>query len=153
MLKWVANDWSLDESFQMQAGLPYTAAWSGKLSGALGSDFNGAGGLAIIPGYIGVNTLRSPRKIVDDMRVQKEFAFEHYIQNVQLICNVFNVANHQNITGIGSTAYTLSGTTLTYLGQGTSYPSNNTLSIPTNSNSAGFLYTPREVEIALRINF
>lgn len=152
-LKWVANGWSLDDSFQMQNGLPYTASWSGKLSGALGSDFNGAGGTAIIPGYIGVNTLKYPRHIVDDARVQKEFSFERYIQSLQLVLNVFNLANHQNITAVGTTAYTLSGSTLTYLGQGSANPSNNTLGVPTNSNSSGFLYTPREVEIAARINF
>jgi hypothetical protein len=151
-LKWVANDWSLDESFQMSNGLPYTGAWSGKLSGALGNDFDGAGGAAIIPGYVGVNTYRYPRHIVDDMRVQKQISFEHGY-NVQLLCNVFNVANHQNVTAVGTTAYTLSGSTLTYLGQGTSNPSDNTLGVPTNSNSSGFLFTPRQVEIALRINF
>ena len=136
-----------------RTGLPYTPGWSGKLSGALGSDFNGAGGTTIIPGYIGINSARYPRHIVDDARVQKQFNFERYIQNVQLILNAFNIANHQNITAVGTTAYTLSGSTLTYLGQGSASPSNNTLGIPTNSNSSGFLLTPREVEIAARINF
>jgi outer membrane receptor protein involved in Fe transport len=152
-IKWVTNGWSFDDSFSMQNGLPYTAGWSGKLSGALGSDVNGAGGTTIVPGYIGVNTARYPRHIVDDARVQKQFNFERYIQNVQLILNAFNLANHQNVTAVGTTAYTLSGSTLTYLGQGSAYPSNNTLGIPTNSNSSGFMFTPREVEIAARINF
>lgn len=152
MLKWVTNGWSIDDSFQAQNGLPYTAGWSGKISGAIGSDFNGAGGSTIIPGYIGVNTFRYPRHIVDDARVQKDFAFEHGRQ-LQLILNAFNIANHQNITGVGTTAYTLSGSTLTYLGQGTSNPSDNTLGQPTNSNSSGFLYTPRELEISARFNF
>ena len=129
----------------MQNGLPYTPGWSGKLSGALGSDINGAGGTTIIPGYIAVNTARYPRRIADDARVQKQFKFERYIQNVQLMLNVFNIANHQNITAVGTTAYTLSGSTLTYLGQGSASPSNNTLGIPTNSNSSGFLLTPRLV--------
>ena len=152
-LKWASNGWSLSDSFSMSNGLPYTQAWSGKLGGALGSDFNGAGGAAIIPGYIGVNTARYPRHVVDDARLQKEFAFERYIQSVQLVLNVFNIANHQNVTALGTTAYTLSGSTLTYLGQGASNASDNTLGIPTNSNSSGFLFTPREVEIAARINF
>jgi hypothetical protein len=152
-LKWITNGWSLDDSFQMQNGLPFTAAWSGKISGALGSDFNGAGGVGIIPGYIGVNTFKYPRHIVDDVRVQKEFSFEHYIQSVQLMLNVFNLANHQNITGLGTTSYTLSGSTLTYQGQGAVNPSDNSLGVPNNSNSSGFLYTPREIEIAARINF
>ncbi len=67
--------------------------------------------------------------------------------------NVFNIANHQNITGLGTTAYTLSGSTLTYQGQGAANPSDNSLGVPNNSNSSGFTFTPREVEIAARINF
>lgn len=153
-LKWISNGWSLDDSFSMQNGLPYTAGMSSKISGAAFSDWNGSGGAAIIPGYIGVNTFKYPRHIVDDIRVQKEFSFEHYVKNLQLIANVFNIANHQNVTSLGTTAYTLSGSTLTYLGQGSaSTASNNTLGVPTNSNSSGFLFTPRQIEIAARINF
>jgi hypothetical protein len=151
-LKWVTNGWSLDESFQMQNGLPYTAAWSGKLSGALGSYFNGAGGIGVIPGYIGYDTYRYPRHIVDDIRLEKETSFEGG-RSVELLCNVFNLANHQNITGVGTTSYSLSGSTLTYQGQGAANPSDNSLGVPNNSNSSGFLYTPREIEIAARINF
>lgn len=152
LLHWAANGWSLDESFQMQNGLPYTAAWSGKLSGALTSDFNGAGGLGVIPGYISYDGSRYPRHIVDDMRLEKDTTFEGG-RSVQLLCNVFNVANHQNITGVGTTSYTLSGSTLTYLGQGAANTADNTLGVPNNSNSSGFLYTPREIEIAIRLNF
>ncbi len=150
-LKWVANGWSLDQSFQMQNGLAYTAAWSGKISGALGSDFNGAGGIGVIPGYIGYDNARYPRHIVDDMRLEKETSFEGG-RSVELLCNVFNVANHQNITGVGTTSYSLSGSTLTYQGQG-STNSNNSLGVANNSNSSGFLFTPREIEISARFNF
>ncbi len=150
-LKWIVNDWSINDSFSMQNGLPYIAAMSGKISGAVGNYWNGSGAIAVIP-KIGVNTARYPRHIVDDVRLQKSVQFEHHI-GADLIINVFNVANHQNVTAVGTTAYTLSGSTLTYLGQGPSNPSNNTLGIPTNSNSSGFLFTPREVEIAARFNF
>ncbi len=69
--------------------------------------------------------------------------------------NIFNVANHQNVDGLGTTAYKLSSTTTsgvttntaTYQGQGTSNPSNNTYLIPTSSNNSGFLFTPRQIEI------
>lgn len=151
-LKWITDGWSIDDSFQMQNGLPYTAGISGKFTGAIGNGWNGAGGSTIIPGYIGVNTLQYPRHIVDDARVQKSFGFEQS-RSLDLMLNVFNVANHQNITGLGTTAYTVSGTTLTYLGQGTANTSDNTLGVPNNSNSSGFLYTPRQVEIAARFNF
>jgi Carboxypeptidase regulatory-like domain/TonB-dependent Receptor Plug Domain len=151
-LKWLANGWNIDQSFQMSSGLPYTASWSGKISGAAASDFNGAGGLGIIPGYFGYDTFRYPRHIVDDMRLAKETSFEGG-RSVELICNVFNLANHQNITGVGTNSYTLSSSTLTYQGQGAANPSDNSLGVPNNSNSSGFTFTPREVEIAARINF
>ncbi len=151
-LKWVANGWSLNQSFQTQNGLTYTPSWSGKLSGALGSYYNGGGGLAIIPGVYGYDSARQPRTMVDDMRVQKDIEFEHGY-TLQLMGNVFNLANHQNITAVGTTAYSYSGGTLTYQGQGLSYPKQNSLGVPSNSNSEGFLYTPREIEIAARLVF
>ncbi len=158
LLHWVANDWSLDDSFQIQNGLPYTAGLSGSNSkSAKGSDWNGAGGLAIIPGYFGYDTYRYPRHIVDDARLQKNVNFEHGYQ-LQLIANAFNIANHQNVDGIGTTSYKLASSgslsgTLTYQGQGSANPSNNTFGIVTSSNNSGFLYTPREIEITARFAF
>jgi hypothetical protein len=107
---------------------------------------------------IGPNTGRYPRHIVDYARVQKQFTFhESRPYQLQLIANVFNIANHQNIDGLGTTAYKLtsSGTTnlATYQGQGASDPSANTFQIPTSSNNSGFLYTPREIEISARLVF
>ena len=40
-LKWVANDWSLNDSFTMQNGLPFTAGESGSITGAASSGWNG----------------------------------------------------------------------------------------------------------------
>ncbi len=151
LLRYLVNDWSLDDSFQMQNGLPYTGGFSGTISGAVAGGWNGAGsGPAIVPGYIGVNTFKYPRRIVDDARLQKSVVFENnptHIHSVDLILNAFNVANHQNITALGTTQYSLSSSTLTYLGGG------GTFQVPTNSNSASFLFTPRQLEIAARINF
>jgi Carboxypeptidase regulatory-like domain len=150
-VKWLANDWSIDNSFQMQNGLPYTVGVSGFFSQGVLSDWNGGSGSTMIP-MIGVNTQHYPRHIVDDIRVQKTFAFgERY--HLEFMANVFNLANHQNIDGLGTTAYKLSGDTATYQGQGSSNPSNNTFQIPTSSNNSGFLYTPRQIEIATRFNF
>jgi hypothetical protein len=98
---------------------------------------------------IGPNTNRQPRKIVDDLRVQKEIPiFERY--RLQLIGNVFNVANHQNIDGINSTAYQLSSGSSATQGIAT-YQS--TFQQATSSNNSGFLYTPRQIEIAARLTF
>ncbi len=158
LLHWVANDWSLDDTFQVGSGLPYTAGLSGSNSkSAKGADWNGAGGLNIIPGYFGYNTYRYPCHMVDDVRLQKDVDFEHSY-HLELIANTFNLANHQNVDGIGTTSYKLSSSgsltgTLTYQGQGSSNPSNNTFGIVTSSNNSGFLFTPREIEISARLVF
>ena len=84
------------------------------------------------------------------MRVQKQFTFaEKY--NLQLLANVFNIANHQNIDGVGTTAYKLSSGAAGNLGIATFQPA--TFAVPTSSNNSGFLYTPREIEIGARFVF
>jgi Carboxypeptidase regulatory-like domain/TonB dependent receptor len=149
-VKYLVNDWSLNDSFQFQNGLPYTLGISGKWSGAIGSYWNGSGGSNVIP-MIGVNTAKFPHREVDDVRFQKQVSLDKG-RNLQLMCNIFNVANHQNITAMGTTGYTISTLTATYQGQYTT-SSNNSLRVPSNSNSQGFLYTPRNIEFAVRINF
>jgi len=149
-VKYLTNDWSLNDSFQMQNGLPYTIGSSGKTTGALNSSWNGSGGPSIIPA-IGYDTGKYPRRMVDDVRFQKQVSFEKG-RNLQLMCNIFNIANHQNVTSMGTTAYAISGTTATYQGQ-TGSSANNTFGVVSNTNSQGFLYTPREIEFTARINF
>jgi Carboxypeptidase regulatory-like domain/TonB-dependent Receptor Plug Domain len=141
--RYVTNDWSVDDSFQMSSGLPYTVGVSGFFSPGILSDWNGASGSTMIPN-IGPNTERYPRHEVDDVRLQKSVDFEQG-RSLQLMCNVFNVANHQNVDGLGTTAYKISGTTATF--------QNTTYQIPTSSNNSGFLFTPREVEIAAKFIF
>jgi hypothetical protein len=163
LVKYVANGWSLNDSFAMSSGLPYTVGVSGFFSAGILNDWNGGSGSTLIPG-IGPNTGRYPRHIVDDLRLAKETRLREGM-SLELMANMFNVANHQNIDGLGTTAYKLSSTTTTvngvstttnyatYQGQGTTNPSNNTFGIVTSSNNSGFLFTPREIEISARLNF
>jgi hypothetical protein len=153
-IKYLTNDWSVNDSFQMQSGLPYTVGVSGFFGVGILSDWNGASGATFIPG-IGPNTKAYPRHEVDDARIQKAITLGEG-RSLQLMCNLFNVANHQNVDGLGTTAYkiTTSGSTntATFQGQYTT-SSNNTYQIPTSSNNSGFLFTPREVEIAAKFIF
>ena len=144
---YLSNGWSVNTSFQMQNGLPYSAGVSGYTGNGIATDWNGAGGLAVIPG-MGINTYKQPRKIVDDLRVQKEFTFAGKY-NLQFFANVFNVANHQNIDVVGTTAYKLGGSGTA----GTATFQNATWQVPSSSNNSGFLYTPRQIEIATRFTF
>jgi hypothetical protein len=152
-VKYLTNGWNIDTSFQMQNGLPFTAGATGEWTNALNSSWNGSGGSSVIP-MLGANTQQYPRKIVDDMRLQKEIAFERGY-SLQLMLNAFNVANHQNIDGFSTTdAYYLSGTTAYFQGQtGPNAGTNTGYEVPDSSNNSSFLYTPREIEIAARFNF
>ncbi|MGD0681838.1 MAG: TonB-dependent receptor [Terracidiphilus sp.] len=145
-VKYLSNDWSLNDSFQYQNGLPFTQGVSSFISAAIGSDWNGSSGSTLIPS-IGVNTKRYPHREVDDVRLQKQISFDKS-RSLQLMFNAFNIANHQNVTSMNTTAYTLSTSS------GTNYATYQTnYGQVTNSNSQGFLYTPRELEFAIRINF
>jgi hypothetical protein len=157
MLKYLVNDWELNDSFTMANGLPFTAGSSGKpVSTAIATSWNGSGGPSIIP-QIGFNTYRYPRRIVDDVRLQKSVVLgeNKYVRSVDLMLNAFNVANHQNITGFKATyLYSLSGGKATYNGQdATGTVSSKSFMVINNSNSSNFTFAPRNIEIAARINF
>jgi hypothetical protein len=157
-LKFVANDWALNSAFQMQNGLPYSATLSGFASfGALNSSWNGAGGTSFIP-TIGRNTYKYPRDIVQDLRVQKQLSFtERY--HAELRLDLFNLYNHQNVTNLQNLAYKLqSGSAGATANTATATFQSGTggttlFGTPTNSNSSGFLYTPRQVQIGFRFLF
>jgi outer membrane receptor protein involved in Fe transport len=154
-VKYLANDWAVNTSFQAQNGLPYSASLSGYVSsGALFSGWNGSGGGSWVP-MLGRNTYKYPRDVVQDVRLQKQVAItERYHGELRL--DLFNMYNHQNVTGVQSTAYALqsSGNTATATyqsglpGSGTSL-----FGSANNSNSSGFLYTPRQVQIGFKLLF
>jgi hypothetical protein len=131
--------------------LPFSAATNSAntSTNSITSGWNATGVTTYIPlPGLGRNTYKYPRHIVNDVRVQKDIAFtERY--NLQLLLNVFNIANHQNIDGINSTAYNLAATGAA---TGTATYQSSFLSV-TSSNNSGFLYTPRELEIAAKFRF
>ena len=159
MWRYVANGWSLKPLLQAQSGLPYSVTVGGSTpnqcyaKGCLQAWSFGLGGTGVnfIP-QLGRNTFRYPRTIVADLRAQKEFTFaEKY--NLQLIGEAFNLANHQNITGIATQGYSNTvtqgatpGATSSALVYQTSYGKTNTV----NSNYA---YGTRQIQLAVRLVF
>ena len=174
-VKWIANDWSLNPVFQEQTGLPYSATIGTGFPSysAYSSSWNGAGSNYWIPA-LGRNTYQQPKTIVADLRLEKQFAVHAYDRSyhLQLMGEFFNLANHQNVTGVNTTAYNLSSnssltsgcsasqlvpgqaqqecSTLTYqYNSGTTKP---LLSTVTNANS-NFAYSQRQVQLSLRLEF
>jgi len=156
-VKYLVNDWAIDSAFQAQSGLPYSASLSSYPSySALNSSWNGAGGTSWIP-VIGRNTYKYPRDIVQDVRLQKQISFtERYKGEARL--DLYNVYNHQNVTSVQNTAYVLGGTSSSNPNVSTAtfqygVAGSANFGIPTNSNSSGFLYTPRQVAISFKFLF
>jgi hypothetical protein len=157
--------WRIAPIIQMQTGLPYTPYVSGSVSGLTvpnGTDgCTATAGCAVTPAYKGLNgsgstadrlpwidrnTYHYPKTAVVDARLGKNFYFEakHFERiRLEFFTEVFNVMNHQNITGITDEAYTLSGTSLTPYASFGEY---------TNSNS-NYTYSPRQMQLAMRLHF
>jgi len=166
-VSYLANGWSVNDSFQLQSGLPYSAALQGSRFNSIQpsalTGWYGAGVASYFP-LMGRNSFRYNRVMVDDLRVQKQISFtDRY--NLVLLANVFNLANHQNWSAVNGTMYNVgtaaslaatSGTcttnplasgcvtTLTYV---------SAFGTPSSTNNSGFLYTPRQIEIGAKFNF
>jgi hypothetical protein len=149
---YLTNGWTLDNTFQMQNGLPYSANITGSTTAAAfgGSGWNGSGGPGIVPGIISPNTYKQPKKQVDDIRIGKKFLFDGKY-GLELFAQMFNLANRQNYDTVSTTAYKLSGGNVT--AQNASVAGTTPFGTLTNSNNSGFLYTPRQIEIAAKFTF
>lgn len=145
----LANGWEINPIYQYQNGLPYSAQVSGYNSGgAIQSGWTGTGYGTFIPA-IGRNTYRRPDTHVVDLRLQKNIAI-HERFRLELMGEVFNLANHVNVTQVNNTAYSLSyPSKSTGIGTAT-YQS--TFGTPTAANS-NYAYSPRQVQLALRLKF
>jgi hypothetical protein len=152
VLKYVTNGWQINDSFQGQSGLPYSYGTSSYNSyDATSTGFNGSGGISYVP-FLGRNTLKLKRDLVDDIRLVKAIPFTARY-NLELRGDFFNIANHQNETSAGTTAYILSNPGANSPLVGTATYQTSTFGVPTSINSSGFLYTPREVQISARFAF
>jgi len=149
LLHYVLDGFTVSPLFQMQNGLPYSALTSGTPTGGLYGSINGSGGTTTIGGRgipgIGRNTYRLPNTYVADVRVGKNFGFDTLDQhfNLELMAEMFNVANHQNVTQQNTTAYTISGTKMTY---------NTVFGANQNANN-NYSYTPRQMQLGIRLKF
>ena len=185
----IANGWMLSGIGQFRSGLPYTMRTSGSLPEefdatgnaitALGPGMNGSGGDNRVYGMgsdgraynIGRNTFRYPNTWKADLRLAKRFDIGERRQ-LELIAETFNLFNHQNVTGLETTGYSIENSgalgtrpTLCYLtintagsascgtttitGSGTPIAA---FGQPLNINATDF-YRERQIEIGVRMRF
>ena len=118
------NGWMLSGVGQFRSGLPYTMRTSGSLAkefsdtGAaivgLGPGMNGSGGDNRVYGLgsddrfynIGRNTYRYPATWKADLRLGRRFDLGH-MRQLELLAESFNLFNHQNVTELETTGYTI----------------------------------------------
>ena len=111
-----------------------------------------------------------------DARLEKQFTIDMHDKpyHLQLMGEFFNLANHQNETTVNGSAYTLASnssvtagcsgsqlvagqaqeecSTMTYLPKSGSGISATGFGAVTSSNNV-YMYTPREIELTLRMQF
>ncbi len=160
---YLVNGYELAPSFSAQNGAPYTANITGNPTTLVTSGFStgfatgvsggytGTGGGSRIPG-LQRNTFQQPKTVLLDLRGSKRFTVrERY--NLEFLAEAFNLVNHQNVTAINTTAYTLGTTTINgaltntltqFLGS--------TFGAATNSNNNN-IYTPRQIQLGVRLQF
>jgi hypothetical protein len=183
----LANNWMLSGVAQVRSGLPYTMRTSGALpeefdatTGAaiagLGPGMNGSGGDNRVYGLgsdghsynIGRNTYRYPKTWKADLRLGKRFDLGK-MRQLELLAESFNLFNHQNVTELETTGYTIqSGNPPTTLGAPGTPPTLNFLTglkinpttglsstafgQPLNVNATNF-YRERQIQFGLRLRF
>jgi hypothetical protein len=144
----VLTGFTISPTLTVSSGVPYTATLTGNTpnTARVSTGILGAGGSNRLPS-IERNAFHLPTTANVDLRVSRAFRLsgEHRIEG---ILDVFNMLNRLNHTAVNMLMYTVGGTvaapTLTY---------NPTFGSLTNANSNYFVFTPRQIQIAVRYTF
>ncbi|HKF48876.1 MAG TPA: TonB-dependent receptor [Terracidiphilus sp.] len=162
-LSYLLNDFQMAPDFAVQNGLPYSLGISGsssKLYTTPGSpaqqsiiatgSFNGTGGANRVPGF-DRNIFQMPHTMVVDLRLSKSVVIrERY--NLEFLAESFNLANHQNVNGVGINAYVISEDTTNHVNNLAAFTSTPFQSV-TSTNNSNFAYNVRQIQMALRLKF
>ncbi len=170
-LGYLANDWQLAPIYASQSGLPYSLVTSGTppcitlsittdpvtgnttavCAKPLGGGVNGSNGRKGID-FVGRNTFQMKRTIDMDLRLSKKIRFgDRY--SAEILGEAFNLFNHQNVTGVNNSGYSIGSVTnpaTKFVTPTLSF--NSPFGSVTNSNS-NFAYTSRQIQIGFRFFF
>jgi outer membrane receptor protein involved in Fe transport len=105
LTKTLLDGFTIAPIITVASGAPYTASVSGSAPGGLTNGILGAGGSSRLP-FIPPNAFQLPRIANVDLRIAKKFQVYESV-NVELFGEAFNLFNHINATGIGTTAYSI----------------------------------------------
>ncbi len=161
----IGNGWMMSSAAYFHSGLPYSMRTAGSLakefdsSGAaivaLSTGMNGYGGDNRVYG-VGRNTYRYPATWKMDVRLGKRFDLGQ-MRQLELMAESFNLFNHQNVTELETTGYSIqSGTVnggLPRLNFLTGLKTGQTeFGKPLNINATDF-YRERQIQLCARFRF
>ena len=161
-LGYLLNNFSIAPAFATQSGLPYSPGIStgaSKLyptnsttqqSIVTTSSFNGSGGASRLPN-IDRNAFQYPKTWNADLRVSKKLVVQERY-NLEFFTEAFNLTNHQNVTGLGTTAYQITEDTTNHVNKFTPYTST-TYGAITSTDNSNFAYNVRQLQMGLRLTF
>lgn len=166
-LGYLVNDFSLSPDFQAQTGLPYSVGISGASSTLTStpgapvksiistSSFNGSGGANRVPVF-NRNEFQQPETYVVDLRASKRLTI-HERYALEFFGEAFNLANHQNVTSVNSSAYydnvVLASGSKTIGAGNTLTPYSTPFSAVTATNNSNFAYNIRQLQLGARFTF
>ena len=135
------NGWTFAPIFNWFSGARYTGNVSaGSLSGSQAGGLNGSGGSTRFA-FVPRNFFKQPSIQFLDLRVSRRFPIGEKAK-VEVLADVFNFFNRTQVTGVNTTLYSLSGTTLTF---------NPTFGQTTGADST--LFRERQVQLGVRFEF
>ena len=165
----VVNGWELAPTGELRDGLPFSMQTSGsipyvayenglgsneKLIG-LGASLNGSGGDPRID-VVGRNTFRYPAAVDMNLRVSKRTQLTHGA-TLEVLGECFNVLNHENLTSLETTGYSVANSST--LGEGpkltweSGTAANSTaFDSPLNGNNTN-IYMDRKIQVSTRLSF
>lgn len=143
---YLIDDYTAAPIFTTQTGLPFNLGMTGNAPLGAGNGVNGSGNLSRIP-EIGRNNYNLPRTANVDFRLSKGFTMREKYR-LELLGEAFNLFNHQNVTAVNTSGYTISGSNATN-GVLTFNPQFGTIQ---NANS-NTIYRERQIQLAIRLAF
>ena len=130
------------------------AGYASGYATGVSTSYNGTDGTVRVPG-IQRDAFRQPPTSVLDLRRSKLFTIHEGYQ-LEFLAESFNILNHQNVTAVNTTAYSVSTTVGATPAQSVNYmtgsAANGVFGAATNSNNNN-IYTPRQIQLGLRLKF
>jgi outer membrane receptor protein involved in Fe transport len=161
LLRELVNGYTISPLFSVSSGAPFTPLISGNAPNPAGfTSFTGGtgvladGGTNRVP-WLAPNSFQMPRTANVDLRLQKAFTL-HESWKFTLSGDAFNLLNHNNITAVNATMYTICapGSFCSALGAKPTSPTlafNPRFGVPTQSSNS--LTAQRQIQVGLKLDF